>query len=105
MLFQVLAIFPLPLAVEMFSFLNLARFGVTVYLTKRIVARTNPDRVVGALPLVLAVVLSLVLSLDNFNHVQINEVIFLLILLGIDAHLRGQDVPAAAYLVGATAIK
>jgi len=105
MAFQVLAIFPLPLAAEIFSFLNLALFGVTVWLTQSIVARTNPDRVVGALPLVFAVVLSLVFSLDNFGRVQINEVIFLLILLGIDAYLRARDVRAAAYFVTATAIK
>jgi len=43
--------------------------------------------------------------LDNFNRVQINEVIFLLILLGIDAHLRSRDVRSAAYFVVATALK
>ena len=105
MAFQVLALAPLPLSAEIFSFLNLAMFGVTVWLTQRIVARTNPERAAGALPLVLAVVFSLVFSLDNFGRVQINEVIFLLILLGIDAYLRARDVSAAAYFVTATAIK
>ena len=105
MAFQLLAIFPLPLAAEIFSFLNLALFGATVYVTKRIVDRTNPERAGGVLPLVLAVVLSLVFVLDNFNRVQINQLIFLLILLGIDAYLRARDVRAAAYFVVATGIK
>ena len=105
MAFQALAIFPLPIAAEIFSFISLALFGVTIYLTKSIVARTYPERITGALPLVLAVVLSLVFALDNFNRVQINELIFVLILLGIDAELRGRDVRAAASFVVATAIK
>ena len=73
MAFQALAIFPLPIAAEIFSFISLALFGVSIYLTKSIVARTYPERVTGALPLILAVVLSLVFALDNFNRVQIGR--------------------------------
>jgi len=105
MAFQLLAVFPLPIAAEMLSFINLLLLGVTIVLTKSIVARTYPDRATGPLPLVLAVALSLVFFLDNFNRVQINEVIFVLILLGIDAHLRGLAVRSAAYFVVATALK
>ncbi len=105
MVFQAFALFPLPLAAEILSFISLLLLGVTTCLTQRIVARTYPDRARGLLPLVLAVVLTLVFSLDNFNRVQINEVIFLLILLGIDAHLRSRDVRSAAYFVVATALK
>jgi len=105
MVFQLFALLPLPVAAEILSFVSLVLLGVTTYLTQRIVARTYPDRATGPLPLVLAVVLTLVFFLDNFNRVQINEVIFLLILLGIDAHLRSRDVRSAAYFVVATALK
>jgi len=105
MVFQLFAVFPLPIAAEILSFLNLLLLGVTFALTKRIIERTLPDRVTGPLPLVLGVVLSLVFFLDNFSHVQINDVIFVLALLGVDAHLRGWDVRSAAYFVVATAIK
>jgi len=105
MVFQLFAVFPLPIAAEVLSFVNLLLLGVTIALTKRIIERTLPDRVTGPLPLVLGVVLSLVFFLDNFSHVQINEVIFVLALLGVDAHLRGWDVRSAAYFVVATAIK
>ncbi len=105
MVFQLFALLPLPVAAEILSFVSLVLLGVTTYLTQRIVARTYPDRAMGPLPLVLAVVLTLVFFLDNFNRVQINEVIFLLILLGIDAHLRSRDVRSAAYFVVATALK
>src|SRR5437867_11275979 len=81
MVFQLFAVFPLPIAAEILSFLNLLLLGVTIALTKRIIERTLPDRVTGPLPLVLGVVLSLVFFLDNFSHVQINEVIFVLALL------------------------
>src|SRR5256885_3844296 len=105
MVFQLFALLPLPVAAEILSFVSLALLSVTTYLTQRIVSRTYPDRATGPLPLVLAVVLTLVFFLDNFNRVQINEVIFLLILLGIDAHLRSRDVRSAAYFVVATALK
>ena len=105
LVFQLFALLPLPVAAEILSFVSLVLLGVTTYLTQRIVARTYPDRATGPLPLVLAVVLTLVFFLDNFNRVQINEVIFLLILLGIDAHLRSRDVRSAAYFVVATALK
>ena len=105
MVFRVLAVLPLRLAAVVFSFINLVLLGVATYLTKSIVARTPPGQTVEALPLVLAVVLSLVFHLENLNHVQVNEVIFVLILLGIDAHLRALDVRAAGYFVAATALK
>src|SRR2546428_5124502 len=105
MVFQVLAVFQLRLAAEVFSVINLVLLAVATYLTKRIVARTPPHQAAEALPLVLAVVLSLVFHLENLNHVQVNEVIFVLILLGMDAHQRALDVRAAGYFVAATALK
>ncbi len=105
LLFQVLGVFPLRVAAVLFSMLNLALWAVAVHLTRDIVARTFPDRNPALLPLVLAVVFSAQFFLDNFHHVQMNAVVFVLVLLGIQAYLRGKDVRSAAYLVAATAIK
>ncbi len=105
MIFQVFALFPLHIAAVIASLISLLLFGVSIFLTRSIVARLFPTRAAGALPLVCAAVLSLHFFLDNFNRVQINEVIFVFILLGIDAQLRAQDFRSAAYFVVATAIK
>lgn len=103
--FQLLAIFPLQVAAVLFSLLNLGLWVVSVLLTRDIVARTFPQRNAGPWPLVLAVALSAQFFLDNFHHVQMNEVILVLVLLGIRASLQGMDRRAAGYLVAATAIK
>jgi alpha-1,2-mannosyltransferase len=103
--FQLLAVFPLQAAAVLFSLLNLVLWGVAVYLTWDIVARTFPDRNPTLLPLILAVALSAQFFLDNFHHVQVNGVILVLVLFGIRAYLSQQDLRAAAYIVGATAIK
>jgi len=57
------------------------------------------------MPLVLAFILSAQFFLDNFHHVQMNEVTFVLALLGIRAYLDGRDVTSAAAFVAATALK
>jgi alpha-1,2-mannosyltransferase len=103
--FQPLALFSLQTAAALFSFLNLLLWVLAVWLTRDIVARTFPERNPAVLPLVLAVVLSAQFFLDNFHHAQMNGVILALVLLGLRAYLRGRDVPAAGYLVAATAIK
>ena len=105
MAFAVLAVLPLPLAAGIFSFLNLSLIPLTASLSRRIVARVSPDRPPTRLALLLAVVLSLQFFLNNFNLVQVNALIFLLILVGIDAHLRGHDLVAAGSVVAAAAIK
>jgi glycosyl transferase family 87 len=105
MVFVLLGVFPLQVAGTLFSLLNLALWVAAVYLTRSILARTFPDRNRGTWPLVLGVVLSAQFFLDNFHHAQMNEVVFVLVLLGIDAYLREMDVRAAAYIVAATAIK
>ena len=105
MVFVLLGMFPLQLAGALFSLLNLALWVAAVWLTRRILARTMPDRNARTWPLVLGVVLSAQFFLDNFHHAQMNQLIFVLVLLGIDAYLRGMDVRAAAYIVAATAIK
>jgi alpha-1,2-mannosyltransferase len=103
--FQLLALFPLPVSAVLFSLLNLVLWGVAVYLARDIVARTFPDRNSALLPLALAFVLSAQFFLDNFHHVQVNGLILVLVLLGIRAYLSRQDLRSAAYIVGATAIK
>jgi alpha-1,2-mannosyltransferase len=105
MVFQVVAPFSLQVAGAICSFLNLVLWGAAVYLTREIVARTFPSRRHSPVPLVLAVVFTAQFFLDNFHHVQMNEIIFVLVMLGIHAYLRGKDVGAAAWLVAATAIK
>ena len=103
--FQLLAIFPLQVAAVLFSLLNLGLWVLSAFLTRDIVARTFPQRNPAPWPFVLAVALSAQFFLDNFHHVQMNEVILVLVLLGIRACLRGMNLRAAGYLVTATAIK
>ena len=103
--FQLLAIFPLQAAAVLFSLLNLGLWVVSVLLTRDIVARTFPQRNARLWPLILAVALSAQFFLDNFHDVQMNQVILVLVLLGIRASLQGRDLRAAGYLVTATAIK
>lgn len=103
--FQILGVFPLRTAAVLFSLLNLMLWGVAVYLTREIVARTFPARNPTLLPLILAIVLSAQFFLDNFHHVQVNGLILVLILFGVRAYLNQQDLRAAACIVSATAIK
>jgi hypothetical protein len=105
MVFVLLGLFPLQVAGALFSLLNLALWVAAVYLTRSILSRTFPDRNPTVWPIVLGVVLSAQFFLDNFHHAQMNQAIFVLVLLGIDAYLRGKDVRAGAYIVAATAIK
>ena len=105
MVFTPLALFPLPVAAVLMSLLNLVLWVWAAVLTRRIIARTFPDRTPSRVPLVLAVILSAQFFLDNFHHVQMNEVTLVLALLGMQAYLDGRDVAAAAAFVGATALK
>ena len=105
LVFQPLAVFPLQVAGALFSLLNLILWVVAVYLMREIVARTFPERNPSTLQLVLAVLFTAQFFLDNFHHAQMNEVTFVLVLLGIHAYLHERDLRAAAYLVAATAIK
>ncbi len=105
LVFTPLALFSLPVAAVLVSLLNLGLWIVAVLLTRDIVALTFDGRTRSRLPLVLATVLTAQFFLDNFHHVQLNAVTFVLVLFGIRAHLRGRDLRAAASLVAATAIK
>ena len=79
--------------------------SLSAYLTCDIISRTFPDRVQSRYPLVLALVLSAQFFLDNFHHVQMNGITFALVLLGLQAYLRGRDVASAGFIAAATAIK
>ncbi|MGH7498920.1 MAG: glycosyltransferase family 87 protein [Gemmatimonadales bacterium] len=105
LVFTPLALFSLPVAAVLFSLLNLGLWAAAVYLTRDIVERTFPDRNRSRLPLILAILLTAQFFLDNFHHVQMNGVTFVLTLLGIRGYLRGQHLPAAISIVAATALK
>jgi hypothetical protein len=85
--------------------LNLLLWAWAAYLTRRVVRGCFPARDGGLLPFLLAIGFSAQFFLDNFHHVQMNGVILVLTLLGIDAYLQRCDRTAAGYLVTATAIK
>ncbi len=105
LVFTPLALFSLSVAAILVSLLNLALWVAAVRLTRDILAITLPDRIATRLPLVLGTVLSAQFFLDNFHHVQMNGITFYLVLYGIRACLRDQDLRAAGALVGATALK
>jgi Glycosyltransferase family 87 len=105
MLFVPLGLLSLPAAAIAFSLLNLLLWVAAAYLTRRILDRCSPDRRGRLVPFLLALAFSAQFWLDNFHHVQMNGVIFVLILLGLDAYLHRRERTGAAYLVVATAIK
>jgi glycosyl transferase family 87 len=105
LVFGVFALLPLQVAATIFSLLNMALWVVATWLTRDIVARTFPDRNPAGAPLAVAVVFTAQFFLNNFNLVQVNEVIFVLVLLGIRAALDARDAEAALWFVGATALK
>ena len=104
MVFTPLALFPLPVAGVLMSLANLGLWVAAVWLTRDILRRTGPPGRLR-LALLLGFVLSAQYFLDNFHHVQMNEVTFVLELLGIRAYLDRRDVMSAAAFVVATAIK
>jgi alpha-1,2-mannosyltransferase len=105
LVFQSLAFFPLQVAAALFSLLNIVLWVLAVHLTREILEGSLPGRTPVRLPLLLAVVLTAQFFLDNFHHVQMNELVFVLVLLGILAYQHGRDRWAAASIVAATAIK
>ena len=100
-----LGIFPLKTAASLFSLLNLVLWPVSILLVGKTLGRLFPQRKPGPVPLGLAVIFSVQFWQDNFQHAQMNELVFVLVLLGIHNYLRGKDVAAAAGFVAATAIK
>jgi alpha-1,2-mannosyltransferase len=105
MVFVLLGLFPLKVAASLFSLLNLALWPVSMVLVREILRIVFPQGREGAVPLALAVLLSVQFWQDNFQHAQMNALVFVLVLLGILGYLRGKDTAAAAGFVAATAIK
>ena len=105
LLFTPLALFSLPVAGVVMSVVNLALWLAAAVLTRDIVTRTSPGGGAARWPLVLAFILSAQFFLDNFHHVQMNEVTLVLALLGIRAYLDGKDAASGAAFVAATGLK
>jgi alpha-1,2-mannosyltransferase len=104
MVFTPLALFSLPVAAVLMSLANLGLWVLALWLTYEILRCIGPP---GRLrwALIAGFILSAQYFLDNFHHVQMNEVTFVLALLGIKAYLDGGDLGAAAAFVGAAALK
>ena len=105
MVFQLFALLPLHVSAVLLCVVNGLLIPVAVLLTQSIFDTLHPDRNRAAWPLVVALVLSLQFFLNNLNLVSVNEIIFVLCLLGIRAYLDGRDWRAAAAFVAAAAIK
>ncbi len=105
MVFQGFALFPLKVAAGLFYFANLVLSGLALVLTRRVFQRVWPARAGPRWPFVAAVVCAGQFYLNNLNLVQIDTPLFVLVLLGILAHLAGRDVAAAGAFVGAAALK
>src|SRR3989440_5305633 len=105
MVFQLLALLPLKVSAVLLCILNGLLIPVAVVLTKSIFDRLHPERNRATWPLAVAVVLSLQFFLNNMNLISVNEIIFVLCLLGIRAYLDRRDWGAAAAFVAAAAIK
>ena len=103
--FQVLGVVPLRLAAGLFYVASVALAVVAARLTYRVVQRIEPEGQHTLVPLFLAFLCSAVFVLDNLVHVQVNQLTFVLCLLGIAAFVAGREAAGAGWLVAATAIK
>jgi glycosyl transferase family 87 len=104
-LFQVLAIFPLKTAAWLFYVASVGLVFVAVRLSRNILERLEPGSGRRRLPTVLAVLFSLNFILDNLNLVQVNLLILVLCLLGIQAFVERREIAAGGWMVAGTAIK
>src|SRR5439155_7371588 len=105
MVFQLFALLPLPLSAAMLYLVNVLLVPVSVYITRTIFDALHPERNRAAWPLVAAVLLSFQFFLNNMNLIQVNEIILVLCLLGMQAYVARKDGWAAAAFVTAAAIK
>ena len=105
MAFQVLAAFPLKVAAGLFYFGNLVLTVVAVLLTRRVVRRLSPESDARVWLLVVAAACTAQFYLNNLILVQIDVLLFVVVLWAISAYLDGRDVAAAAGFVVATAVK
>jgi Glycosyltransferase family 87 len=103
--FQLLGILPLKAAAGAFYLANVALILAAIVLTRDIVRRLMPVRRSAILPLALGAGVSATFMLDNLSHVQVNQLTFVLSLLGVRALLDRRDAAAGGWLVTATSIK
>jgi glycosyl transferase family 87 len=104
-LFQVLAIFPLKTAAWLFYVASVGLVFVAVKLSRNILERLEPGSGRRRLPLVLALLCSLNFILSNLNLVQVNLLVFVLCLFGVQALVERREIAAGGWMVAATAIK
>jgi|WetSurMetagenome_2_1015567.scaffolds.fasta_scaffold00056_9 hypothetical protein len=95
MLFQALGVFPLRPAAFVFALVNLLLWWYAVRLTGKIAALLMRERNRRWPALAAAIVFSAVFFTDNFNCIQINGVLLVLMLLGIKAAAE-EKIPAAS---------
>lgn len=103
--FQLLGIFPLKTAAWLFYVASVGFVFVAVKLSRNIIQRLEPVRHHSRAPLILAIVFSLNFILNNLNMVQVNLLVFVLCLLGIQAFVARRELAAGGWIVAATAIK
>jgi Glycosyltransferase family 87 len=104
-LFQVFGILPLRLAAWLFYLTSVALLVVALRVSRHLVHPADQSSHRSPAPLVLALLCSAVFVIDNLNHGQINLLILVLCLLGIQAVVLGREVAAGGWLVSAAAIK
>lgn len=105
MLFQVLALAPLPVAAVAFHALNILLVGVIALQSVRLAQQTRPGLAGWRWPLALAFVGSAHLILNNLRMNQVNLVLLALCLGGLLAEVRGRSRAAAFLLVVPTLLK
>jgi len=103
--FQLLGLFPLRAAAWAFYVVSACLAVWAARLSSNIVRQVEPGSRRGPLPLVLAVLCSLAFILDNLVHVQVNLLILVLCLLGVQDFIGRKETAAAGWLTAATAIK
>ena len=105
MLFIPFSFLPVRVAAALFNCLNVVLIAVSIWLTYAIFETLYPERNRALWPLVLAVVLSGHFALYNINLIQMNEVMFVLCLLGVKGYLDRKDLLAASAFVVGTLLK
>lgn len=105
MLFQLLAIFPMPVAAGLFTFFNLLLILITVYLTRAILKYYFTDLKKINQAIVIAFLFSLRFFWYHTMFIQMNELILVLSLWGVLLVLKNRDITAAISFVIASFIK
>lgn len=105
MLFVAFALLPLKISAGLFYFLNIVLFILSIYLTYLIFAYLYPDKPFKKLPLFFAVLFSARFFFNNMGLLQINEVVFIICLLGIYLFLRKKIMFSGALFTIAAFIK